>query len=194
MKLPVQLAQAPAELSDLQSFGSYLKPISWDKGAVFGDYPLVGAVWNIVAALFEVAIFGFLLALVIGGLYYLFSLGNDETTAKAKRSFLNASIGLVVVFGAYTILTYIIRQFGSDIQSGDFARLTAGIYELALATAGAGFLIVLLTGGLRYMTAAGSEEAAAKAKKQLSSGLVGVILVGAAFAIGRAVLKLLQII
>lgn len=62
------------------------------------------------------------------------------------------------------------------------------IFNLVFAIAGAVFVILLLVGGIQYLTAAGNEEATAKARRLLVDSIVGLIIVLAAFAIGRFVL------
>lgn len=63
------------------------------------------------------------------------------------------------------------------------------IFNLVFAIAGAIFVILLLVGGIQYLTAAGNEEATAKARRLLVDAIVGLIIVLAAFAVGRFILN-----
>ncbi len=58
-------------------------------------------------------ILGFIAAMalfmvVLSGLYYVISLGDDETTGKAKKMIIGSVIGLIVAYSAYTITRFII--------------------------------------------------------------------------------------
>lgn len=62
------------------------------------------------------------------------------------------------------------------------------IFNTVVAAAGAIFVVLLLVGGVQYLSAAGNEEATAKAKKLLVDAVIGLIIVLAAWAIGQFVL------
>lgn len=63
------------------------------------------------------------------------------------------------------------------------------IFNTVIAAAAAIFVILLLVGGVQYLSAAGNEEATAKAKKLLVDAVIGLIIVLAAWAIGRFILS-----
>lgn len=67
------------------------------------------------------------------------------------------------------------------------------IFNLVFAIAGAVFVILLLVGGIQYLTAAGNEEATGKARRLLVDAIVGLIIVLAAYAIGRFILGRFQL-
>jgi type IV secretory pathway VirB2 component (pilin) len=52
-----------------------------------------------------------LLMFVWGGFLWTTSAGNDEKVKKAKQIFTQSVLGLVIIFGAYAILTTILRTF-----------------------------------------------------------------------------------
>ena len=79
---------------------------------------------------------------------------------------------------------------------GTFSTVSTSIntiFNLVFAIAGAVFVILLLVGGIQYLTAAGNEEATAKARRLLVDSIVGLIIVLAAFAIGRFILGRFQL-
>jgi len=57
-----------------------------------------------------------------------------------------------------------------------------------IVAAGAIFVILLLVGGIQYLTGSGNEEATGKAKKMMIDAVIGLIIVLAAWAIGQWVL------
>ncbi|MEK7461357.1 MAG: hypothetical protein AAB647_04065, partial [Patescibacteria group bacterium] len=54
----------------------------------------------------------FVIMFLIGGLQYLTTAGNEESTGKAKRLMVDAIIGLVLVLGAYAIAKFIGVELG----------------------------------------------------------------------------------
>jgi len=48
------------------------------------------------------------LALVIGGLMYSFSAGNEDTMEKAKRIVIAAFVGIIIIYGAFAIVSTVI--------------------------------------------------------------------------------------
>lgn len=79
----------------------------------------------------------------------------------------------------------------SDLPTTQFGSVESSIntiFNLVFAIAGAVFVILLLVGGVQYLTAAGNEEATAKARRLLVDAIVGLVIVLAAFAIGRFIL------
>lgn len=75
-----------------------------------------------------------------------------------------------------------VDKFGSVRQALDT------IFNLVFAIAGAIFVILLIVGGIQYLTAAGNEENTTKARRLLVDAIVGLIIVLAAFAIGKFIL------
>lgn len=68
------------------------------------------------------------------------------------------------------------------------------IFKIVIAAAGAIFVVLLLVGGIQYLTAAGNEETTAKARRLLVDSIVGLFIVLAAWAIGNFVLSTLNVI
>jgi len=183
-----QLAQSitPQELKD----GSNLTPFD----ATVGNVSLSHYLWMVVLGLMDLAIYAFMIAIVIGGAQYLFSPGGDEGLAKAKKTFINAIIGVFIVFFGRVILTELSDRIGIVADNFSVANAAGAVFEVVMWIAGAGFLIVLLFGGVRYLTAGGNDEAVTKARKQILSAVIGVALVAFAYALGNELLELLTII
>jgi small neutral amino acid transporter SnatA (MarC family) len=82
--------------------------------------------------------------------------------------------------------------FGSfGFQSIQTAANT--LFTVAGGVAGAVFIVMLLVGGVQYLTAMGNEEATTKAKKLLINAVIGIVIVAIAYAAGRWVLSALNI-
>ena len=70
----------------------------------------------------------------------------------------------------------------------DLQTTIATVFNVVIAAAGAIFVILLLVGGIQYLTAAGNEEAVGNARKLLINSIVGLIIVLAAWALGNWIL------
>lgn len=58
-----------------------------------------------------------LLAFVIGGIMFLVSSGSSEMVGQAKKTITGAIIGMAIVFGSYTIITFVLKAMGiNDID------------------------------------------------------------------------------
>jgi len=76
--------------------------------------------------------------------------------------------------------------------TGGFSNLSTVIgtvFNIVIAAAGAIFVILLLVGGIQYLTAAGNEESVGNARKLLINSIVGLIIVLSAWALGNWILQ-----
>lgn len=69
------------------------------------------------------------------------------------------------------------------------AQIVATIFNIVIGISGAIFMVLLLIGGIQYMTAAGNEENTTKAKKLLVDAVIGLVLTLSAWAIGTFILR-----
>ena len=56
------------------------------------------------------------------------------------------------------------------------------IFSFVFGAAGAIFVVMFIVGGIQYLTSAGNEEAATKAKKLLINAVIGIIIIVCAYA------------
>lgn len=70
----------------------------------------------------------------------------------------------------------------------DIPTLIGTVFNIVVFAAGAIFVILLLIGGIQYLTAAGNEESIGKARGLIINSIVGLIVVLASWAIGTWVL------
>jgi len=80
-------------------------------GNIFGAPNIGEVVLNVVKFILGITGAAALLAIIIGGLRYVMSGGNEERIEGAKKTLTYAIIGFVVIILAYTILTLIDRIF-----------------------------------------------------------------------------------
>jgi hypothetical protein len=67
------------------------------------------------------------------------------------------------------------------VTIGNIVRIIVGF--LGIIT-----IIIILAGGLKWMTSAGNEDKIAEAKKLISAGVIGLVIVLAAYAIANFVI------
>jgi len=63
------------------------------------------------------------------------------------------------------------------------------ILPFAFGAVGAVFVILFLVGGVQYLTSAGNEESATKAKKLLTDAVIGLVIVLASWAVANWILN-----
>lgn len=73
---------------------------------------IIATIFNVV---FSLAGAIFVILLLVGGVQYLTSAGNEEATAKAKRLLIDAVIGLIITLAAYAVGIYILGRFGYKV-------------------------------------------------------------------------------
>ncbi len=72
--------------------------------------------------------------------------------------------------------------YGSDAPK-DIRIIVARIIQVALGLLGIIFLIIIITAGYKWMTAAGNEEKVREAKDQLTRGVIGLVIILVAYSI-----------
>lgn len=78
-------------------------------------------------------------------------------------------------------------------QFSDLGTAFNFIFDLIIGISGTVFIIMLLVGGIKYLTSMGSDEEEAKAKKTLINAGIGITIVAVSWAIGSWVLNVLRI-
>src|SRR3989344_2840313 len=81
-------------------FGTYLGLPSTDPRSILS---------NIIRTILGFLSIIFLLMILYGGLIWMTSGGDDEKVTKARRTLINAIIGIVIILSANSIVTYLVR-------------------------------------------------------------------------------------
>ncbi len=74
-----------------------------------------------------------------------------------------------------------------NLGNRDLVDTIAQIINVILGFLGVIAVVLILMGGFKWMTAAGNEEKVGEAKKLLGAGVVGLVIIFAAFAIASFV-------
>lgn len=78
------------------------------------------------------------------------------------------------------------------IGGGSVPNIIGAIIKVVLGVLGAGFLLLTIYAGFTWMTAQGDEKKVDQAKKIIINALIGMLIVGSAWAITNFVLGQLQ--
>jgi len=135
--------------------------------------------------------------LIISGIVYVFSQGDEKRVTTAKRIMTGAVVGLIVILGAETILRelYIIfeKTPSSEVTN---AQLLLDIVEktlkLLLSATGVLGIIGLLWGGFLYLTSAGNEDQAELGKKQVVYSVTGIVIALSGLIIVTQIVELMK--
>jgi len=80
-------------------------------------------------------------------------------------------------------------QVTTGLGNTDPREMAARVINIMLGFIGIIAVIIILLGGFKWMTAAGNEEKIDEAKKLIGAGVIGLIVILAAFALAQFVLN-----
>ncbi len=79
-----------------------------------------------------------------------------------------------------------------DTSTSDLPSMIGNVINYLFGLVGVIFLIVIIIGGVTWMTAGGAEDKVGKAKKMITEGSIGVVVIFLAYAIVYFVLQALK--
>jgi hypothetical protein len=82
-----------------------------------------------------------------------------------------------------TIYNPVIGKLGRGEGADIIAQLIANFLKIAFSIAGLVLLMMLLWGGIQWMTAGGNKEQAVKAQGRITSALIGFVIFMSVFAV-----------
>ena len=80
----------------------------------------------------------------------------------------------------------------ADFSSQDLKTIIENIVRIVLGFVGIIFILILLYGGIIWMTSGGNEQKIAQAKKIIMSAVIGLILTLSAYAIARLIIRSIE--
>ncbi|MDO8435287.1 MAG: pilin [bacterium] len=105
-------------------------------------------------------------------------------TVALALSMVGSFVGPVQALDESTLGTNFITDF-IDLPTGDPRSIAAAIINVFLGFLALIALVIVLLGGFRWMTSQGAEEKVDEAKKMLSAGVIGLVIVISAWAIAN---------
>lgn len=132
-----------------------------------------------------------LVFIVIGAILYITSAGNDKQMTMAKGAITAAMIGLAIGLAAPSFLKEIGTVLGWDASVNQDAvagaqtlsQIARNVLDFLLSIIGVLAIIMLVVGGIMYLTAAGSEDQLDTAKKIVWYSIIGIVTALAALVI-----------
>ncbi len=82
-------------------------------------------------------------------------------------------------------------QAVTGLGNADPREMAGSVINIMLGFLGIIALVIILLGGFKWMTAAGNEDKVAEAKKLIGAGIIGLVVILAAYAIAQFVIAAL---
>ena len=118
-----------------------------------------------------------------GGIQYMIAQGDPVKLARGKKTIFNSVIGLAIVMTASIIsgaVAGIISGVKGSTNGKDFFQ---GIFNKVFIWSGIIAVIMIIYGGIQYVTSVGNPQTTSKAKNTLIYSVVGLLIVIFAAAI-----------
>ncbi len=135
--------------------------------------------------------------IIIGGIMYMLSAGDETMIKRAKATWTGAVIGLAIIFASPAFLKEIgvilgINQTNSAVAGAlSLQQIALNVLGFLFSIVGIIAIISMIIGGVIYLTAYGDEKRIDTAKKILTSSILGVVIVFAALIIVNQIRTLL---
>lgn len=86
-------------------------------------------------------------------------------------------------------------QLGDTVKLGkeDPRKIAANVINVILGFLGLMAVVIILAGGFKWMTASGNQDRVEEAKKLISAGIIGLVIVMASFGMAVYVIKSLVV-
>ncbi len=163
---------------------------SFDECGVVGDTiifcpPIVpqsleGLLANFLAFLQTIIGVLAIIFIIIGGIIYMTSAGNETRIIWAKNTITGAITGLVIGLVAPSFLREISIimgwEAGAKTPVPSLTQVALNVLNFLLSLVGVIALIMLIIGALTYITATGDEERIDKGKKIIKYSIVGLVV------------------
>lgn len=143
---------------------------------------------NVVEIILRIVSYAAVIFIIYGGFLYITSSGSADATSRALKTIINASVGFAIALSAVALKNFVwtlvvagSNEFGIPEQSA--SKILFDGLNLAYFVAGALAVIMVVIGGLNYVTSNGDSGKIVKAKNTILYSLVGIAVIGFAFAI-----------
>lgn len=156
-----------------------------------------GLVANVLNNLRSIVIVLALIFIIIGGIMYITSAGDDKRMETAKGAIGAALIGLAIAIAAPSFLREIASVLGWNATDAQLAsamtlsQIGLKVLNFLLGIVGVLAIIMMVVGGVMYVTSAGDEKRAGSAKKMILYSIIGITVSLASLVVVKQVAKLL---
>ncbi|MEO5950682.1 MAG: hypothetical protein ABIQ04_04495 [Candidatus Saccharimonadales bacterium] len=164
-----------------------------------GQTGLPNFIWHIALNVVQIilTVAGYLAAvfIIVGGFKYITSAGSADASAKARKTIMNAVVGLVISIFSVAIVNVVTGTIAGTVDpatgipksTADAATLSA-ILNTVYFWAGIISVVMIIIGGLLYTISGGNSSNITKAKDTIIYSVVGLVVVIMAFALTQVVI------
>jgi hypothetical protein len=137
--------------------------------------------------------------IVIGGIMYMTSAGNEKMVTRAKQTWTGAVVGLAIALAAPAFLNEIlaILQAGPDVAGTGsdltIKQIAINVLNFLLSIFGVLAIISLIIGGGMYLTAYGDEKKIDSGKKIITYAIIGIVVALSALVVTRQIAGLIGV-
>lgn len=177
-----------AALAQSTGNADFPNPLKWDtiEGVLGSVLTFLQGVIATVAVLF----------IVIGGVLYMTSAGDEKRITTAKNCWTGAAIGMAITLAAPSLLKDIRTVLGATGSSSVDAaiglkQIATNTLTLLLSIVGIIAIISLVIGGIMYMTAYGDEKRVETGKKIVTYSIIGIAIALGSLVIVKQIAGLL---
>jgi hypothetical protein len=135
-----------------------------------------------------------LVFIVVGAIMVLSSAGTPEMVERGKKTITAALIGLAIGVAAPSLLKEIGNAIGwsgnATTQSAlSLSQIALNVLNFLLGVAGTLTIIMMVIGGMMYLTSAGDEDRIKKGKEIFVNSVIGIVIIMAAMVIVQQIAK-----
>jgi cytochrome bd-type quinol oxidase subunit 2 len=117
-----------------------------------------------------------------GGIQYMTAQGDPGKVARGKKTITNAVIGLIISMTA-SIISGAVSGIVSSAAADDGKNFFTAIFNKVFFWSGVVAVIMIIYGGIQYITSTGNPAGVAKAKTTILYSIIGLLVVIFAAAI-----------
>lgn len=142
--------------------------------------------------------------IIIGGILYMTSAGNETMVTRAKQTWTGAVVGLAIALASPTFLKQIQAILNSNSDTGGSAdnwvnkaltikEIAMNVLDFLLSVFGVLAIIALVIGGGMYLTAYGDEKKIDSGKKIITYAIIGIVVALSALVVTRQIAGLIGV-
>jgi hypothetical protein len=120
--------------------------------------------------------------IIVGAILYITSAGDEKRIEMAKKAITASLVGLAIGIAAPTLLKEIYTILGAKDIPGEvsgaksIAEIAFSVLNFLLSIVGVLAIIMLVVGGIMYLTSAGDEDRIDDGKKIFKYALLGIVI------------------
>lgn len=156
---------------------------------------------SILSSLMGVIVIISVIFIIIGGIMYMTSAGNETMVTRAKKTWTGATVGLAIALASPIFLKQIKEILGNkDAGSADdwvkeaitIREVAVNVLNFLLSIFGIIAIISLVIAGGLYLTAYGDEKKIDTGKKMFRFSIIGIAIALGALVLVRQIASLLE--